>query len=273
MNFIQFAADHGLIINHLEIGKWARVPTVDHPRKKNGSYRFLGDVGFVQNFATMPSVAMWKEQGINPIRVDPAAIARRVEAARQELATAQRNAASKAESLLKQSFLGMHPYLERKGFPKERGNIVMDGDARILYVPMRVGRMLAGVQSINEAGEKRFLSGQRTKGAEFVIGAGRPILCEGYATGLSLRAALATIPRPHSIHICFSAGNLQSLSAEYRDGLVIADHDASGTGERVAKASGLPYWMPEAKGEDFNDYHQRAGLYAASEALRKALRG
>jgi putative DNA primase/helicase len=42
---------------------------------------------------------------------------------------------------------------------------------------------------------------------------------------------------------------------------VIADNDESGTGERVAKESGLKYWMSDKVGEDFNDFHQRNHLF------------
>ena len=38
------------------------VPTDDHPRKRNGRYRWLGDVGWVQNWATMQEPAMWRSE-------------------------------------------------------------------------------------------------------------------------------------------------------------------------------------------------------------------
>ena len=34
MRFEDFAAEHGLIVRHVEYGAWRRVPTVDHPAKK-----------------------------------------------------------------------------------------------------------------------------------------------------------------------------------------------------------------------------------------------
>src|SRR5690242_20266109 len=60
MNFVQFAEMHGLIIDHLIEGRWARAKTIDKPRKRNGSYKFLRDVGFVQNHANMAEVAIWR---------------------------------------------------------------------------------------------------------------------------------------------------------------------------------------------------------------------
>ena len=44
MRFEDFAAAHGLIIRHVEYGAWRRVPTTDHPMKRNGAYRHLGEV-------------------------------------------------------------------------------------------------------------------------------------------------------------------------------------------------------------------------------------
>ena len=54
MNFISFAASYGLIIEHAVHGKWVRCATVDHPRKKNGSYKLEGTIGWVQNGYDMP---------------------------------------------------------------------------------------------------------------------------------------------------------------------------------------------------------------------------
>ena len=89
---------------------------------------------------------------------------------------------------------------------------------------------------------------------------------EGYATGLSVAAALKLMYRPAQVVVCFSAGNLGHV-AERIGGrrFVVADHDASGTGERVAVASGLPWVMP--KSGDANDLHQSAGLLAVRSML------
>ena len=54
-------------------------------------------------------------------------------------------------------------------------------------------------------------------------------------------------------------------------GLVIADNDASKTGERTAQEVGWPYWMSDRVGEDGNDYHQRAGLFALSQGISSVL--
>ena len=51
MNFESFAEQHGLIIDSLIQDRWVRVPTTDHPHKKNGSYIWDGYTGAVQNWA------------------------------------------------------------------------------------------------------------------------------------------------------------------------------------------------------------------------------
>jgi putative DNA primase/helicase len=128
------------------------------------------------------------------------------------------------------------------------------------------------MQMINEAGDKKFLSGQRTKLAVFPLGSGgRTILCEGFATGLSIRAALATIPGRHWIAVCFSTGNLLEVAKTRPGALVVADNDVSGTGQRVANDSKLPYWLSETEGHDFNDDMQALGVFQVSQSLRSAL--
>ena len=60
MRFEEFAKEHGLIIDNIVPFRWVATPTTDHPKKKNGRYKFMGDHGFVQNWATMQSVAVWQ---------------------------------------------------------------------------------------------------------------------------------------------------------------------------------------------------------------------
>ena len=59
MGFDDFARSHGLIVSSLIPHRWIATPTEDHPRKRNGRYKFLGDIGWVQNWATMQTPVMW----------------------------------------------------------------------------------------------------------------------------------------------------------------------------------------------------------------------
>ena len=56
-------------------------------------------------------------------------------------------------------------------------------------------------------------------------------------------------------------------------GLVIADNDESGTGQRAAEEIGWPVWMSDRVGEDANDCHRRIGLFAFSQSLTQSMLG
>ena len=178
MTFEDFAHAHGLIFQGLVMGRWMSTPTEDHPHKRNGRYKCLGNVGWVQNWATMEKPEIWRGEG-NIVTVLHQDNREREQRAEQ--------AASKAAWLLHQARLDTHPYLRAKGFPDEAGNVW----EQKLVIPMRMNGRLAGAQLIDDQGIKKFLYGQKSKGASFVIDAkGIPIFCEGYATGLSVRAAM-----------------------------------------------------------------------------------
>lgn len=267
MNFQQFASLHGLRIQTPIFGKWVRVPTEDKPKHRNGAYKLLDGVGFVQNHATMTDVAVWRPDGadVQAPKIDRELIER----AERETAQRRQKAAQRAEWILTQCELAAHPYFAAKGFPEHLVN-VWDGKA---VIPMRNAGRIVGCQLIDETGNKKFLPGQASGGAEFVMdGNGMHVVCEGYATGLSVRQALANLKTRATIHVCFSAGNMARIARDLPTGLVIADNDASGTGERVAKEIGWPYWMSDTVGEDANDEHQRAGLFKLAMGLRVAMR-
>lgn len=270
MNFQDFAAAHGLLIKNVEFGRWIRTATEDKPGHKNGAYRHLGDVAFVQNHATMPDVATWFPEGGNSINIDRAEMARIRANADRQLTQNRASASQKALNIIGQCKYEQHAYLDGKGFPDALGLVYRPDDAtNLLVVPMRAGKQLVGCQLIDRDGGKKFLFGQRCSGAEYVIGNhGLDIWCEGYATGLSVSAVMSALKISARIHVCFSAGNLQAMA---RHGVVVADNDESSTGERSAKATGLPYFIPETVGEDFNDLHRRAGTFAASQIMRRFL--
>lgn len=268
--FIDFCRVHGVLVDRLpQIGVWRRYKTQDKPAHRNGAVKFMGDHGFVQNHATMQEVAVWKSEG------ESREVAQRIQQvaseAAQETVRKQREAAQKAAQMLAESRMGTHAYLAAKGFPDEQGMVLAADAGALLLIPMRVGREVVGVQTITEAGEKKFLFGQRCSNAEFVFSAanGPHIVCEGYATALSARIAMARLKRPYTLHVCFSAGNMKKIASGLPGGFVIADNDASGTGETVAKEIGWPYWMSDAVGEDANDFHMRKGLFALTQGLQK----
>lgn len=268
MRFEDFARQHGLIIREVIPHKWVSTPTEDHPKKRNGRYKFLGDVGWVQNWATMPRPSMWKSD--SPTR--SVLVYKSIQDAGREREEAAKKAAAKAGWILKQCRNGHHTYLEAKGFPDETGNIWDTDGQRLLVIPMRDRESLLGVQLINEQGQKKFLGGQRTKGAYFCIDAkGVPIFCEGYATALSVRSVMKLIKLRYTIYVCFSAGNIKTVANSIHGGFVIADNDPNGVGEQAARDTSKPYWLSDQVGEDFNDYHRRVGDFAASQSLKRIL--
>jgi len=276
MEFIDFVRSHGIIINDLPpFGRWVRYPTEDHPKSKNGAVKYLGDHGFVQNHATSTVVAVWKPDSDKrraSDRVQSEDWARRQAQAEREVQQRQADAIKRAVGMLNNSVVQTHPYLVGKGFPNEEGHVYFQGGDPVLLIPMRVGKSLVGLQQIDREGSKRFLYGQKTAGATFTFdNRGVNIVCEGYATALSVRLALKHMKMRYTIHVCFSAGNMVRVAGGLQQGLVIADHDKSGTGQQAAAGIGWPVWMSDVCGEDANDYHQRVGLFGLTQSLTQLM--
>ena len=258
MNFQQFAEQHGLMIDSLILDRWVRVPTVDHPKKRNGAYIWDGREGALINFAVHDKHVLYRSD--EPWKPDPQAAAKRRQM-EQERLKRQASAANKAAWILNQASLMQHPYLIRKGF--EDKGYVWRGS---LVLPMRVENRLVGCQLIDADGTKRFLAGQVTKGASLILdNRGPDVLVEGFATGLSVRRALKTMRQRYKIHVCFSAGNMIEVARGLDNPLVIADHDP--TGIRAAKKISSRVWIGGDPGEDFNDWETRAGAQVAAQSL------
>lgn len=267
--FIKFAESLGLIITSVVAGRWVRVPTVDHPKKRNGAYFYDGDYAHVQNWATMDRAVTWFAD--KPMtHYEKEKQLKRIEVSKKnyfdEKIKAQAQAAQKAKWIISQSIVEQHAYLDSKGFPEAVGLVWRpDEKQNLLIIPMRYKNEIVGCQMIDRDGGKKFLKGQRTIGAEFVLGSkGGDIWCEGYATGLSIRKCMKG---QYKIHICFSAGNLRNMATS---GFVVADNDESFAGEKAAIDTGLEYYTPPIVGHDFNDFHKIVGDFKAGQALKSA---
>lgn len=268
MDFLTFCRSHGILINTLPpIGRWMRYATEDKPRHRNGAVKFMGDYGLCQNWAEQIEPAVWRDEGVTKdAQKRVRSVANQADREAREIAA---RAAQKAATLLSECELSTHPYLEKKGFPEELVNVWNKDTDNVMVVPMRRGRELVGCQLIKADGEKKFLYGQRSGGAEFVFGQrGIHVLCEGYATALSAQQALRNLKTPYVLHVTFSAGNMKKVAEQLPGGIVLADNDASLTGERVAKEIGWPYWMSDVVGEDFNDAHQRKGVFPLAMQIK-----
>jgi len=271
MEFISFCRAHGVLIDiPPPIGVWRRYPTDDHPKKRNGAVKFMGDHGFVQNHAVDTEVSVWQPE--TPIKIDRKKIAKDLAVVEAKRRADQEDAVKRAAFILSQAGIGKHPYLDKKGFVGAEDMVWGHEGKKTMVIPMRVDGHLVGCQLIEEDGSKKFLYGQRTSNAELVMdNKGIHILCEGYATGLSIQEAFRKMSRRYTIHVCFSAGNMKKVAQGLPDGLIVADNNKSKTGERVAKEIGWPYWMSDVEGEDANDTHQRVGVLRFGLSLVRSL--
>jgi putative DNA primase/helicase len=213
MDFLDFATTNGLIIERLyQDGKWHRVPTEDKPRKRNGAYLFDGHRGVVKNWATMEGFASWRSDGVIGSSGGERQ-AKDIQASLQAEARKHAQAAQKASLALCSAELAQHAYLVKKGFPKAVGLVLDDN----LLIPMRDYKTNAiiSLQSVNQAGEKKFMPGGRAKGAVLRLGpknADTTWLVEGYATALSVQMGFKALYREDAVLVCFSANNLQYVA-------------------------------------------------------------
>ncbi|MBI1209274.1 MAG: ATPase, partial [Azospirillum sp.] len=99
-------------------------------------------------------------------------------------------------------------------------------------------------------------------------------IAEGIETALSALFACPALP----VWAALSAGNLEKLDppAQVTRVVLLADHDASGTGLKAAEraaarhyAAGRRIWiaLPPRKGDDFNDLLRREGIDAVRAAI------
>jgi putative DNA primase/helicase len=273
MDFLDFCRMHGIIIHdYPPMGVWKRYPTEDHPRKLNGAVKFMGTHGFVQNHAVDTVVTLWQSDKKDSL--DQRQIRATIHKAEDERRKQQQDAIKRAVGMLNGSGFSTHPYLESKGFADEQGNVLHIEGKPVLLIPMRVGGSLVGLQMIDTEGGKKFLFGQRTSGATFTFdNKGINIVCEGYATALSVRAALKQLKRRYTLHVCFSAGNMAKVAEGLEQGLTISDNDASGAGQKTAEKIGWPYWISDTVGQDANDYMRQHGIFKLSQSLNRLMLG
>lgn len=259
MSFQQFAAAHGLIIDNVLLDRWVRCPTTDKPHKRNGSYIFDGRQGAVKNWALHEKAIPYFD---NNVAITPL-MTRKSQLQEEKTIARRKKAADKAAWILSSRVKSTHPYLAKKGFADIKGYVWNN----LLAIPMRVGDTLVGCQLIDPDGGKKFLSGQRTKGASFCFDNKGPIiLCEGFATALSLRRVLKNARRRYTIHVCFSAGNIVEVAKQFPDCFIVADNDPVGI--KCAKKTGKPYWVSPVDGEDFNDFELRVNPDEALASLK-----
>ena len=273
MSFIDFARAHGVAIDPQRLyasDKIKRCGTVERPNSGNGAYFWDGQRGWVMDWSGEAKVIWYEDPHAKPWTDDEkrAWAAKRASAATEQEKRYQ-SAAFQADITLRSAKMDHHAYLEMKGFKTTRGLVLDDK----LLIPMRnvSTNRLQGYQSIrwdleNREYEKKMLHGMRAKNAVLFLG-NRDLpeywLVEGFATGLSVRAALRSVGLPASVVICFSASNLIQVADQIPGKrFIFADNDESKTGEKSALVTGLPWTMADTVGWDANDLHMKESLFA-----------
>lgn len=277
MSFTLFARAHGVEISDLIASdRIRRVPTTDKPRSKNGAYFWDGSRGWVFNWSGEARTQWYEDPNAKPWTDDEKrawALKRQTAAAEQE--RRYENAAMRAAVMLRSATPNRHDYLLRKRLPDAQGLVLPSGE---LLVPMRGldSNKLQGAQVISwhqleMKWEKKMIPGMRAKGAVLRLGPPRAretVLCEGYATGLSIELAARQLNLGIAVLVTFSDSNLVHVAPSVKGlAFVYADNDKSGAGERAAIETGLPYCMSETVGNDANDDHQQFGLMAVCRKL------
>lgn len=227
--------------------------------------------------------------------------AAREEAARKARAEEAALAALSAAELIKRAARDGHsPYLQRKLVNGESCRYLADGTIVIplMRYDLPVEQRLRAAQRILPSGQKYFTTGFEKPGCCVRLGkvdaalSALLLVCEGYATGLTLRMATH---RQYPVFVALDAGNLahvvpllRALFPRSRI-LVCADDDwltrdqhtgkLVNPGRLAAKAvaklvPGCDFVWPifheatrEEKDTDFNDLHVREGLAAVTSQL------
>jgi phage/plasmid primase-like uncharacterized protein len=273
MSFILFARAHGVDIDPNKFfpsDRIRRCGTVEKPRSGNGAYFWDGQRGWVMDWSGEARVIWFEDPNATPWTDEQ----KREWMDKRRAANASRDteydkAAKKAHNVLNAAKHAKHDYLHLKGFPDLEG-LVLEGS---LLVPMRnvVTNEIQGYQRIFWDAEarkwdKKMLVGMRARNAVMYIGersSPEVWLCEGYATGLSIHAALRSAGLKASVVVCFSASNMVAVADQIKgQRYIFADNDESKTGEKSAIQTELPWTMADTVGFDANDLHKKSGLFA-----------
>lgn len=159
-------------------------------------------------------------------------------------------------------------------------------DVGDILVPMRdASGKIRNVQRIAPNGRKRPIMGAPVDGFFFDIPGKLPfVACEGLATGLSVAEATG-----RAVRVCFTASGIAKVIAATGSDiqLIAADNDVkydddggisesrSHTGEKVARATGLPWAMPpllDGKSTDWNDFLVEVGVEETKREFERRIR-
>lgn len=285
----------------IAMNRWINADTLGKHGKGDG--RIICDEHRVTafNWQTSARATVWLNGRENISKAERERYARDVADAERKAKENADRAARIASLIVEASTIGRHAYLAAKGFPDEPvlligrdqlagileanrkrvDSLVIETCFTGIVIPARHGSEIRSVQIIWEDGTKKFLAGGSMHGVTHRIAKGRDTwLCEGFATGLSLRAALKGLRRSDTILMCFSASNVAEVASTVRGRCMIAAENDKpiehfggiGTSEHFALKAGKPFVMPPELGMDLNDMHQQQGIFAVQRLLADLMR-
>jgi putative DNA primase/helicase len=282
-------------------------------RRRDGSCYIVGKYGCYKHGGSEQKVDVdWKPLSAEErdrMRSEQLAAAQRAKALKEESAALA--ALSAADLWRSASREGHSPYLDRKRVQAEACRYLRDGSIVIplLRYDKPQDERLRAVQRIfpgprfdsrtgDELPQKVFTKNFSKNGCALRLGnvdesTALVLVCEGYATGLSIRMAT---DRQVPVYVALDAYNLVHVVEILRElhphaRLLICadddwkseDHQGSNPGRRTAKAAAKatdrcdivwPVFTPATRGEkdtDFNDLHVREGLQAVSKQINAVL--
>lgn len=155
-----------------------------------------------------------------------------------------------------------HPYLQRKGIKAHGARIT--GDGRLMVPLYNSDGELSSIQYIDHAGGKLYHPGGQTGSMFWLVGsmddASVLYIAEGFATAATI---VEVTGQPCAV--AYSASNLVPVTGILKESYgsmdicIVADHDASGVGQRYAEQASAKYGvrmtLPPVLG-DANDYVQ-----------------
>lgn len=254
-------------------GKLHRYAQPDKPKSNSSWYVFFdaahGIAGTVGDWRTGVShnISTWRNNKLSQADIDvtKASIAQSRDRAEKARQVDQESTAMQAQLVWSNAnpAVAAHPYLTRKriapfGLREAAGSLI---------VPVAdIDDTLWSIQRISSKGEKRFLSGGRTKACMCWVEGKRNdtlYVAEGWAT-----AASVTSYTGRTTACAFNAGNLPSVAMAIHKKyphtplIVVADNDDAGlkAAKKAANATGADIWCPPTPGYDFNDWYVESGV-------------
>ena len=155
-----------------------------------------------------------------------------------------------------------HPYLQRKGIKTHGARIT--GDGRLMVPLYNSDGELSSIQYIDHVGGKLYHPGGQTGSMFWMLGSMDEATTLYIAEGFATAATIAEVTG-QPCAVAYSASNLVPVTGILKEShptldiCIVADHDASGVGQRYAEQASAKYGVrmttPPVLG-DANDYVQ-----------------